>query len=226
LQRRAGLIGVPMLFPDFCIVQFAKSPASAQIKTRLAPALDAEQRRALHTAMTRHICRTVAAAELAPLQLWVDADPAHELFSTLKAECGPGCFVQRGSDLGARMYHTAQQVLASYQAVIFIGSDCPFIDADYLRSAALGLRDNDAVLGPATDGGYVLLGLRRLAPDLFSDIAWGTHTVLKITEARLQALRWPFARLGPRSDIDRPDDLALLDRPEFPSELRRFAVCA
>lgn len=212
-----------MFFPDICIVQFAKSPASKQIKTRLSSVLNAEQRRALHEAMTRHICQTLSAPRLAQLQIWVDGDPKHHLFSSMTSECAASCFVQRGADLGARMYNTALQVLASYSAVIFVGSDCPFMTGDYLRAAALALQERDAVLGPASDGGYVLLGLRRPAPSLFSNIAWGTERVLETTERRMQALGWSFTRLAPLSDIDRPEDLSLLGRPDLPAVLRQFS---
>lgn len=215
-----------MRFPRFCVVQFAKSPASPAIKTRLSAALDLERRRQLHSAMTRHIARTAAAASIAPLQLWVDGDPANELFTYLAEELPASCFSQQGSDLGARMHHAARQVLDDFDGVILIGSDCPFIDSSYLGKAASALRNSDAVLGPATDGGYVLLGLRRPAPSLFTDMPWGTDAVLEITEQRLRSLNWSWSRLPPLSDIDRPEDLGLLDQPSFPAELRLYATTA
>lgn len=217
---------IDVRFPEFCIVQFAKSPGSAQVKTRLAAALNADQRRELHSLMTQHICRTAAGANLAPLQLWVDGDLDDALFASLAEQLPVSCFHQRGPDLGARMLGAAHQVLQTRTGVIFIGSDCPFLDADYLHRAALALRDKDAVIGPAVDGGYVLLGLRRPEAALFADMPWGTDAVLALTERRLRQLDWSWTRLPPLADIDRPDDLLLLDQAHLPPELRHFAQFA
>lgn len=223
MQRCIELIASKYSFPDYCIVQFAKSPASTQVKTRLAPQLPADQRLRLHQAMTRHISETVAAAELCPLHLWITGEMEHPFLANLSRALQLPCFQQEGGDLGARMQHAAEQTLANFGAVIFIGSDCPFIDTAYLRQAMRELADNDAVLGPATDGGYVLLGLRSSSPALFQDIPWGGHEVLRTTQARLDELGWDCALLPPLADIDRPEDLRLLAGPGLPEHLRQFS---
>jgi rSAM/selenodomain-associated transferase 1 len=158
--------------------------------------------------------------------LWVDGDLDHQLFAWLAAQMPVSCFRQQGRDLGDRMLGAARQVLRTNAGVIFIGSDCPFLDPAYLYQATLALRDNDAVIGPATDGGYVLLGIRDPQPALFTNMPWGTDAILELTEQRLQRLNWSWARLPPLADIDRPDDLLLLDRPDLPPELRHFAQFA
>lgn len=175
--------------------------------------------------MTRHVCETASSAGLCPVQLWVSGEAAHSAFlADLSRQLDVPCHRQMGQDLGARMYTAAKQTLKQFAAVVFIGSDCPFIDAAYLHQAMLGLEDNDAVLGPAADGGYVLLGLRKLSPTLFEDIDWGTDTVLSTTESRLTQLSWSYALLPPLADIDRPEDLSLLSAPSLTSTLRRFAL--
>ena len=99
-----------------------------------------------------------------------------------------------------------------YEAVILVGSDCPFVRGAYLEQACQALMDGaSAVLGSATDGGYVLLGLRQNQPALFSDIPWGGDQVGRLTRERLRAAAVDFVELAAQADIDRPEDLALLE---------------
>jgi len=80
-----------------------------------------------------------------------------------------------------------------------------------LREAAAVLQaGHDAVLGPAEDGGYVLIGLARTSPRVFDGIAWGSPHVMRDTRARLGALGWRWHELAELWDIDRPADLARL----------------
>jgi glycosyltransferase A (GT-A) superfamily protein (DUF2064 family) len=92
--------------------------------------------------------------------------------------------------------------------VVLIGTDCPPLDGDYLARALAAMADRDAVLGPAEDGGYVLLGLWRAAPELFADMPWGTDRVAALTRQRMAALGWRWAELPMLWDLDRPEDLA------------------
>jgi glycosyltransferase A (GT-A) superfamily protein (DUF2064 family) len=94
------------------------------------------------------------------------------------------------------------------EAVVLIGTDCPELSAAYVVSALEELNGQDAVLGPAEDGGYVLLGLRRSAPELFRDIPWGGDGVAAYTRARMGDLGWCWRELPVLWDVDRPADLA------------------
>ncbi|WP_461482127.1 TIGR04282 family arsenosugar biosynthesis glycosyltransferase, partial [Porticoccus sp.] len=115
--------------------------------------------------------------------------------------------VSRGGGLGERMAFAFADRLQHHAKVVLIGSDCPAIDADYVRAALLALDEVPAVLGPAADGGYVLIGLTAAAPALFADVPWGTGAVLSVTRQRLVALRWSWRELDILPDIDRPGDL-------------------
>ena len=91
-----------------------------------------------------------------------------------------------------------------------VGSDAPGIGADYLKAALQALESDDVVLGPAHDGGYVLIGLRAFHKELFRDIQWGTERVLEQQLQRVREIGWSCALLETETDIDRPEDLRCL----------------
>jgi rSAM/selenodomain-associated transferase 1 len=115
---------------------------------------------------------------------------------------------QGTGDLGDRMNHSFEagfnQGLA---AIIIIGTDCIDLNTDILNQAFDTLKQQDLVIGTATDGGYYLIGLRRSTPELFQGIDWGTERVLEQTLVRCQPLKLSIGNLPQLSDIDRPEDL-------------------
>jgi uncharacterized protein len=128
---------------------------------------------------------------------------------------GMRCLAQRGDDLGARMANLIADLLAAgHPAVLVTGSDLPTVPIEYLAEAARVLSGGgaDVVLGPAEDGGYYLVGLRRPAPELFVDVAWGTAAVLEVTLARARALGLRAYLLSEWHDVDTVDDVARLRR--------------
>ena len=136
-------------------------------------------------------------------ELWLDhARPAVEL-----PTAGITRHIQSGADLGERMHKALTQTLQTADAAILIGTDCPEYDVGYLQSAFEALQHHDAVIGPADDGGYVLIGLKRAEARLFQDIAWGGDRVLADTRERLAGLGWHWHELPPLHDVDEPDDL-------------------
>jgi glycosyltransferase A (GT-A) superfamily protein (DUF2064 family) len=101
-----------------------------------------------------------------------------------------------------------QETLKVATAALLIGTDCPSLTGEDLRETALVLGHKaDAVMGPTEDGGYVLIGLRTLAPSLFEGIPWGTEEVLPETRQRLRNLGWVWHELPVRWDVDRPEDV-------------------
>ena len=109
------------------------------------------------------------------------------------------------------MQHAAAATLAAAARVIIIGTDCPALTADAMREAVAALdRHHDAVLVPAEDGGYVLIGLKWWDARLFSGIAWGGDSVVQATRERLAGMNWRWRELPPSWDIDRPADFARL----------------
>lgn len=195
-------------FPDARIMVFAKAPVAGAVKTRLIPVLGAQGAAALQTTLARHCIATAVEARLCPVELWCSPDMNHPFFTQCSTDYGVTLREQQGNDLGARMAHAFDTVLQQNPYAVIIGTDCPALTAQDLRTALDILWDGfDAVIGPAEDGGYVLLGLRKAAPLLFEDITWGSCEVLALTRERLKRLQWRWHELAPRRDVDRPEDL-------------------
>ncbi|HVK57585.1 MAG TPA: TIGR04282 family arsenosugar biosynthesis glycosyltransferase, partial [Candidatus Kapabacteria bacterium] len=114
---------------------------------------------------------------------------------------------QVGGELGARLQNAISESFAGGAAsVIVIGSDCPYIQCSDIREASEELESLDVVFGPATDGGYWLVGLNRPAPALFEGISWGTNSVLAESLARAARLNLQVRLLRELSDIDTEQD--------------------
>jgi rSAM/selenodomain-associated transferase 1 len=127
--------------------------------------------------------------------------------------------VQRGEELGSRMRAAFEHAFeAGYSKVLLIGSDLFDLYTDDLQTAFAQLDSHDAVLGPAIDGGYYLIGLNRLLPKIFEDKAWGDDTVLEKTLANLEGLQ--VYLLPERNDVDQYEDIA--GRPEFKPFLKHL----
>jgi len=197
---------------ELAILIFAKAPVPGEVKTRLAAAIGADRAAAVHARLARRTLETALAANIGSVVLYCAPDCRHPYFHSLANEMGVNLEPQRGADLGERMHAAMELAMQSAQASLVIGTDCPFIDTAYLRAAAEVLGDSDVpvVIGPANDGGYVLIGASKLSSRLFESLPWGSDRVLRLTRQRLQALGWGWRELPPLSDIDRPQDLASL----------------
>lgn len=194
------------------LLVFARNPVVGQVKTRLIPGLGAQAAALVYERMLRD---TLACALLACAHrrhLWVDRAPVCSDLVQLAADAGMPVRIQQGADLGERMHNALSRSLADADLAVLIGSDCPEFDPAYLDSAFAALSRHDVVLGPANDGGYVLIGLRHTERTLFDGIPWGTGQVLEATRVRLRRLGWRWHELPPRQDVDTVADLARFPR--------------
>src|SRR5437868_8755918 len=183
----------------------AKAPLPGLAKTRLIPALGREGAALFQARLIARTLATACTAATGPVTLWAAPDESHlrELARQFPVELAR----QSGGDLGARM----RAALESACPALLIGSDCPALEPEHLRSAADALRDGfDAAVIPAEDGGYVLIGLRRPQPALFADLPWGTATVMAETRRRARKLGLAVRELTPLWDVDVPEDLERL----------------
>lgn len=127
--------------------------------------------------------------------------------------------VQRGGNLGERIHHVNHELLAlGFERQLFIGIDCPSLDVPYLERAAHALDDHDTVLGPAPDGGVVLMGVRGRWPPLAA-LPWSTSGLCDALRAACAAAGAHAATLPLRKDVDTLDDLAAL-RTELAGDSR------
>ena len=197
-----------MQFPRSRILIFAKAPVPGAVKTRLIPALGPVAAAELYRELLVNTVSTACASGLAPVDLWCAPDRHSPLFLEMARDWRLDLCDQPAGDLGARMAHAARRALQAADSVLIIGADCPGLGVDQLGTALHGLAGGaDAVLGPAEDGGYVLLGLKRYSARLFEEVPWGGARVLETTRERLRALGWVWQELEPLWDLDRPADL-------------------
>ncbi len=200
-----------MQYPDARILIFSRVPRAGEVKTRLIPALGAQGASDFHAACLRHTVACAAGARLAPLELWLTPDTEEQGLRSLAADFDCGLQRQPAGDLGERMAHAARQGLAIADSVLLIGTDAPLLDGAYLGRALAQLRQGaDVVMGPAEDGGYILLGLRSCCPDLFSGMPWGEAGVAALTRRRCAQSGLALAELPMLWDVDRPQDLLRL----------------
>jgi rSAM/selenodomain-associated transferase 1 len=196
------------MFPDACLLIFAKAPEPGKVKTRLLPAIDAAQAAALQIRLLFETLERVHRQRLCPVQLWCCPSTRDPVFESAATRYPISLHTQVGSDLGARMERAISINLETSTAALLIGCDCPSLTQEDLIAAFSALHQgSDVVLGPAEDGGYALIGLSRPVPELFGDIRWGTDEVLSETRSRIRRLGLRCFETRLQWDIDRPEDL-------------------
>lgn len=203
--------------PRSKIAVFAREPRLGGVKTRLAGEIGPQQALNLYRAMLARLGALLNRGKLAEWDLWVTSNSSHKDFLSICNKTN--IFIQDGNDLGARMDFAIQQALleSHVESVILIGTDCPALTEDYLEQALLALESGvDVVLGPAEDGGYVLVGMRRVLPAVFEDMPWGSDQVLQRTLEALRAHDLSHRLLDVLWDVDRPEDLTRLPLLEPP----------
>ena len=192
------------------VIVMAKAPLPGLAKTRLIPALGAAGAARVAGRLLERMVLQALAAGLGPVDLCVAPDAAHPCWAAWAQHPGLHLSQQVDGDLGQRMAAAFSRVLQQEAGALLVGTDAPMLDADYLRQAAAALSTHDAVLGPATDGGYVLIGLNRPQPSLFADMRWSHDQVLADTRQRLATAGLRHAALPALHDIDEPADLVHL----------------
>lgn len=194
---------------DVLLIQFAREPLPGQVKTRMLPELSPEQACDLHRELVYWTSEVLTFSQLGRVELSVAGNTGSPLFRQCEGLGVKAVRRQNGKDLGERMYNALAQGLEQHSKVILVGSDSPQLDRDYLQSAITALDDCAVVLGPAEDGGYVLIGVRELDMRWFEEVEWGSSTVYADTVARFDLTGADWQRLSVLQDIDRPEDLPL-----------------
>lgn len=191
------------------LIIFVKNPMLGTVKTRLAKTIGDEKALDIYHILTERTRNAVAKGHFQKFVFYanfVDLQDDWDNNSYQK-------YVQQGNDLGERMQHAFDFVLnlPNIEHACIIGSDCPKLDITHLNEAFEGLKNHDCVIGPALDGGYYLLGMNTLLPNVFQHKQWSTAEVLPSTLDDIQQLGKSYLLLPELSDLDTETDLYLLD---------------
>ncbi|MFP3874539.1 MAG: TIGR04282 family arsenosugar biosynthesis glycosyltransferase, partial [Thiohalophilus sp.] len=159
------------------VMVFARAPIPGQVKTRLIPVLGEAGAATLHAAMLEYTLNKVSRLADTATRLYCQGDRQHPVFRHATDRYALNLYPQQGADLGERMANAFVDSLAHCQKALVIGCDCPALSPKDLQNAINALDEQEAVITPAHDGGYVLLGLRCFSPRIFTDIDWSTGRV-------------------------------------------------
>lgn len=195
------------LFPDCVLLVFCKAPIAGQVKTRLQPGLTAEQAVAAHIQLTHLTLNRAFAQPLSDVQLYCAPDCQHAFFQECAQDYPLTLAKQEGGDLGLRMLNAFKHALSNYRHAVIIGCDCPSLTVGDIRQAFSALRNgNDVVIGPAADGGYVLIGLNEPQDVLFENMSWGTSAVASQTRQCADRNGLTVFELSQQWDVDYIED--------------------
>lgn len=190
------------------ICVFSKAPVVGKVKTRLIPALGPEGACDFYKTLVLKTLETACYSDLFEVHLYCTPTTDNDFFRSCEKNFPLTLHLQKGNDLGQRMYRAVSDISTKHPFSIVLGCDCPWLKTEDLLLAQEKLHsDNEIVIGPANDGGYYLLGGRRFDKYLFSGINWGSASVLEQTRLRLDKLRISYFELSAYSDIDREEDL-------------------
>ena len=189
---------------DSLLIIFYKNPVAGRVKTRLAATLGESRALDIYLKLAAHTRSVSEATPFDKIVFYSDAiDPADEWPGEkfMKA-------LQQGNDLGERMSNAFREAFhREYRFACIIGTDCAGLTRDIIRNAFEALEESDAVIGPAQDGGYYLLGMKRLLPHVFENKQWSTPTVFDETVRDFRSMGLSYETLPVLRDVDREDDL-------------------
>jgi rSAM/selenodomain-associated transferase 1 len=186
------------------LVIFVRNPISGQVKTRLAKDIGDERALEIYLQLLQHTLEITRGLSFRKFIYYADEVSDYDLWSV------PGYTKrkQNGNDLGERMLNSFKELFdQGFTRIIIIGSDCLQLKTETLEEAVALLESNAAVIGPASDGGYYLLGLTKFYPALFIDKPWSTDKVFAKTIADFNQQGISYALLEELSDIDDSTDL-------------------
>ncbi|WP_353128373.1 TIGR04282 family arsenosugar biosynthesis glycosyltransferase [Parapedobacter pyrenivorans] len=185
------------------LIIFAKMPVYGKVKTRLAVSIGHAAALEIYRQLLSHTLNMAAKVKAEKIMFYSDE-------TTLDLTIAPGfaSATQCGDDLGKRMKNAFTDVFGQgYAKAVIVGTDCPAIDETIVATAFDTLDKRDLVIGPAYDGGYYLLGMKRVHPTLFENIPWSTAAVFEKTVAICKNDGLSYSLLPPLPDVDEEKDL-------------------
>lgn len=191
------------------LIVFAKYPESGRVKTRLAKSIGNDNARKLYELFVPLIINRTKSDEYAT-KVFFDPPEKQEQIKKWLGE-GTNLFAQSGGSLGERLNNAFIETFKQgAEKVVVIGSDSPLLNHQIINQAFIDLGKYNCVIGPSSDGGYYLLGLKQPAPDLFDFKEWSTNVVFEKTKQKALKLNYKISILEEHFDIDEKADLILL----------------
>lgn len=182
---------------------FVKNRQPGKVKTRLAETLGNNKALEIYKKLILHTLHVAEKIDV-EREIWYSDFKGNDQWGENKFQKK----LQVGDDLGVRMKNAFEEGFKNgAKNVVIIGSDCISITPSHIRNAFACLEGSDAVIGPAEDGGYYLLGLSKMIPELFEDINWSTKTVFDQTVQALRSNNHSHETLETLNDIDTESDL-------------------
>ncbi len=186
------------------LIILTRNPEAGMVKTRLARTIGDEKALEIYEKLRHHTASVAEKVNTARMVCYSRLLPSSDIFLNESFSAA----LQEGADLGERMHHAIQSGFESgFRHVVLIGTDCLELTPTILEEAFAALDKSDAVLGPAVDGGFYLIGLNRPLAELFLGREWSRPDVLQKTTDILQKLAIPCRLLSELPDIDTVDDL-------------------
>jgi uncharacterized protein len=196
------------------LIVFARYPEPGKVKTRLIPDVGAESAALVYKQMTELTLQQARALKLLrpiTIEVWFTGGSEAQMRDWLGSDLDYQSQPEGG--LGERLSYAFQIAIAKGgNSVITIGTDCPELDAATLDRGFRELHHHDLILGPATDGGYYLIGMQRFIPELFAGIPWSTSSVLQKTVETSEKLGLTLSYLPYLTDVDTAKDLVIWER--------------
>jgi uncharacterized protein len=180
------------------VALFLKAPVLGTVKTRLAKSLGDEGALRAYADLVEFLLKRVGDS---PIHIHHTPEDPAPMIGWLGDRYS---FIpQKGSDLGERLTNAMEYEFAGgTEKLILLGGDCPYVDQARLDDAFAALDQHDVVIGPAADGGYYLVGMKHILPELFTDVAWGTGTVFTRSVEICQLNGFSYTLLPEESDVD------------------------
>lgn len=199
------------------LIIFVKSPLPGQCKTRLIPLLNPQGACDFYKSLVTHCFKQLTDLRNINIVIYAYPDIQDNFIKQLAERSNFNIHPQQGNNLGERMHNALQHSLSSNTKAVLIGTDCPLIDMSYITQAFDALDNHDIVIGPAEDGGYVLIGATQIETALFDNIQWSSDQVLHQSLEKVQAAGYTSTVLRTLWDIDTPEDFA-----QYHSEIKHL----
>ncbi len=200
---------VPTTLSLTSVILLARAPRLGRVKTRLAADVGDQRALEIYRRLGSGVVRQIA--PVASITVWFDPPDALDEMRAWLGDCTYR--PQPEGDLGVRLAHAFAEHFANNpgEPAVAVGTDAPGVDAGVIAEASRALRGAEVVIGPASDGGYYLIGRARFHGDLFVGIPWGTERVFETTAAASAAVGVDPVIMRELRDVDRAADLPVLD---------------